>query len=92
MLEPYNPDEAAYLNLSREIVRIDISPELFLRSHFPEATQEQIDTATDFIVGVHHKGVHLGLEISEKTIDEVDAYQLGLNDGEEILKCSCLLM
>lgn len=71
-----------FLCTAESIVQADNSPELFIRSLFPEATNEQIATFRLYTIGKMHDGIVQGLVIAGRNpIGEVEAYQIGVNEG-----------
>ena len=77
-----NGEYIPYLTLSSEVVSSEHDPELFLRSLFPEATDEQIALFIIYTIGKFHDGVIMGLDIAGRDpIGEVEADQIGVQDG-----------
>lgn len=77
-----NGEYIPYLTLSSEVIYSEHNPALFLRSMFPEATDEQIALFTIYTIGKFHDGVLMGLDIAGRDpIGEVEAYQIGVQDG-----------
>jgi len=75
-------DETPYLTFAEAEMADDNSPEVFLRSHFPEATDHQVQSFILYSISKFHAGVVSGLEISGvDPIGEVEAYQLGVKEG-----------
>ncbi len=73
-----------YLTLSEEIIAADHDPGLFLRSLFPDASDEQVALFALYTVGKFHDGVIQGLEIAGRdAIGEVEAYRIGVTEGFE---------
>ncbi len=71
-----------YLALAEAVVDADSSPELFLHSLFPEASETQLAYFILYTIGKFHDGIMLGLEVAGRDpIDEVSAYQIGVQDG-----------
>jgi hypothetical protein len=71
-----------YLATAEAIVETDNSPELFLRSLVPSATDEQIASFCLYTIGKFHDGIIQGLEIAGcDPIGEVEAFQTGVQEG-----------
>jgi hypothetical protein len=71
-----------YLPTAEACLEADESPDLFLRSLVPDASDEQIEKFRYFILGILHDGIMLGLDIcGHDPIGEVESYQLGVEDG-----------
>lgn len=73
-----------YLATAEAITEVDDSPDLFLRSLFPDATFEQVVLFRLYTLGKLHDGIMLGLEVTgHDPIGEIEAYQQGIKDGQE---------
>lgn len=73
-----------YLATAEAITAGDDSPELFLRSLFPGATDEQIASMRLYTTGKILDGIHYGLALSsEDPIGSLEAYRMGEIDGFE---------
>lgn len=79
-IDTYVPYEAT----AEVIAASDDSPELFLRSLFPDATYEQIQTLRLYTAGKILDGIHYGLALStEDPISPLRAHLMGVEDGYE---------
>lgn len=79
-METYIPYQAT----AEAITAGDDSPELFLRSLFPDATDEQITSMRLYTTGKILDGIHYGLAlISEDPVGPLEAYRIGEADGFE---------
>lgn len=77
-----NQEYVPYLRLSEEVIKADHNPGLFLRSLFPNATEEQVAIFNLYTVGKFHDGVIQGLEIAGRdAIGEIEAYKMGVTEG-----------
>ena len=71
-----------YLPTAEAVVAVDNGPELYLRSLFPDATDEQVASFTLYTIAKFHEGIVQGLEIAgNDPINELEAYQLGVQEG-----------
>jgi hypothetical protein len=71
-----------YLSTAEAIVTKDDGPELFIRSLFAGATDEQIALFTLYTIARLHDGIVQGLEIAGRDpIGEIAAYQMGVEEG-----------
>lgn len=66
--------DVPYYTTAAEVVAADDSPELFLRSMFPEATPEQIELTKLYTIGKLLDGIDIGLGLcdSDDNISKVD--------------------
>lgn len=72
-----------YLGLSAQVVPSQHAPEIFIKSLFPKASEDQVTMFVLYCVGIHHAGIELAHDLIDgrNLAQEAESYTRGYREG-----------